>query len=258
MIITAPHSYLRLLDEVRRQKDGPSPRGMSTREIIGHTSMVDMGSPIVDLPERRLSYKFMGAEALWILSGSREIHFHRQISDKLARYSDDSWSLSGAYGPQFLSQYRYVVDCLSNDMDTRQAVITLWSPNPRPSKDIPCTVAMQFLIRDQWLHLNVSMRSSDAWMGWPYDVFSFTMMATFIGLHYHRRTKMPIDLGALRIFAGSQHLYSTNYAEADALLKQYASAEVIGGPRALSLSRHNDPEDLLVELRNMANNGLVQ
>jgi thymidylate synthase len=201
---------LRVLDSTRAVC---SPRGMSVREIRCHVSEIDMMSPIVTNPARGLDYEFMVSEALWILSGKATLD-DESLKKNLLKYSDDGISMSGAYGPMFMEQQRYVVEKLREDPETRQAVMTFWRPNPRSSKDVPCTVSMQFLIRGGLLHTNVFMRSSDAWLGWPYDVFTFTMITAFIGCQLIK----SIELGQLTLIAGSQHLYQRHWDKVQSVL----------------------------------------
>ena len=56
-------------------------------------------------------------------------------------------------------------------------IINIWRENPRSSKDIPCTLSLQFFLREAsdqlWLHTIATMRSNDAWLGVPYDTFNF-------------------------------------------------------------------------------------
>ena len=51
-------------------------------------------------------------------------------------------------------------------------------------KDIPCTVSLQFLIRENKLHLFVNMRSNDVFLGLPHDIFCFTMIQEIIANQY--------------------------------------------------------------------------
>jgi thymidylate synthase len=53
------------------------------------------------------------------------------------------------------------------------------------------------------------MRSSDLWLGWPYDIFNFTILTTLIGLELKARG-LTLELGDISLQAGSQHLYSKN------------------------------------------------
>ncbi len=213
--MTANSAYIDLLSRLSIKPDSlPSPWGQQTAEIGGCLTQVDMSSPIITIGARQLDYNFMAAEALWILSGERRL-LHDALSRNLVKYSDDGSTMRGAYGPPFMQQLEYVADKIIEDRDTRQAVMTLWERNPRPSRDIPCTIALQWLFRKDQLDCNVFMRSSDVWLGWPYDVFNFSMMSLLVSLRLPWRP----ELGALRIFAGSQHLYNRNRQDVAIMLQ---------------------------------------
>lgn len=198
------------------QREEVSPRGIKTKEVVGCSIEMNMRYPVVCCPLRKLGYNFMAAEALWILSGSRNLSFHPQISKKLAPYSDDGETTRGAYGPPFAEQLPYVRRTLSKDRDSRQAAVVIFPKMPEPSKDVPCTVAMQFLVRHDVLHTNVFMRSSDVWLGLPYDMFSFTMMSMYVALDLG----IP-DLGRLTVLLGSSHLYERDWAKANYLITKW-------------------------------------
>lgn len=212
MIGSANHEWLRTLDIVKTKGINVQPRGLINVEVRHHTIKFNMKYPVIHERSRKLSYTFMAAEALWILSGSNELDFHPEIRSKLEPYSDDLVTMAGAYGIPFINQLRYVYEKIAEDRDTRQAVMSIWRPNPKPSKDIPCTVALQFLVRHDILHLSVFMRSSDVWMGLPYDMFSFTMIAHFMA------ASVNAQLGNCCITAGSSHLYQKDFEGAEDVL----------------------------------------
>src|SRR6266404_1071024 len=63
------------------------------------------------------------------------------------------------------------------------------------------------------------MRSSDAWLGWPYDVHTFSMMTAFLLLTLRARRSANsafanVKLGDLRLTTGSQHLYDRDRGSA--------------------------------------------
>jgi thymidylate synthase len=165
----------------------------------------DMGYPIVTC-KPNTSWIYMAAEAIWILSGENSLFYSQEIQRIQAPYSDDGKKLSGAYGPSFQSQLPYILDLFARDINTRQAVLTIWKRSPKPSKDIPCTVALQWLIRNNKLHCIVTMRSSDVGMGLPYDMFSFACMSAEIA------SKLGVELGICYITAGSRHIYDNQIA----------------------------------------------
>lgn len=179
--------------------------GRVSFELIAHTMEFDMGYPIVTC-KPNTSWIYMAAEAIWILSGENSLFYSQEIQRIQAPYSDDGKKLSGAYGPSFQSQLPYILDLFARDINTRQAVLTIWKRSPKPSKDIPCTVALQWLIRNNKLHCIVTMRSSDVGMGLPYDMFSFACMSAEIA------SKLGVELGICYITAGSRHIYDNQIA----------------------------------------------
>jgi thymidylate synthase len=207
---TLNEEWLRTVKLIRDTGMVYAPRGLKILEVPHGSVAVDMHYPVLTLPGRKLGYRFMAAEAAWILSGSDRLDEILPWSRRMADFSDDGATLRGAYGPRFVSQLDWVVAKLLADPDTRQATMTLWTPRPAASKDVPCTVALDFKLRDGRLNLHAFMRSSDAWLGLPYDVFSFTMMAArVLGTFVARggNTYGGLDLGTLYLTAASSHLY---------------------------------------------------
>lgn len=230
--LSASWQWLELLRKILRTGLVANPRGKETLEILNEVQLqVQMRSPVVAVKDRRLNYKFMATEAAWICSGRDDLETLVRVNSRMAAFSDDGKTLAGAYGPRFVQQLDYVVQTLLNDQMTRQATITLWQPNPRPSKDIPCTVALNFSIRRQKLHLHVFMRSSDAWLGVPYDLFSFTCMAACVLGHVN--AALPgderCDLGILTLTPSSSHLYAEHFDAAEELVRQWCSEGITVG-----------------------------
>lgn len=210
---TAEIAWRNTLTALIARGEKVAPRSHITLELR-HQEVVSIDTlfPVVQTKARGLNYRFMAAEALWILRGDNLLSPLTKHVEKMAEFSDDGRTLAGAYGPMVKSQLRYVVNALLQDRETRQAVISIWRPNPQPSKDIPCTLAMNFMIRNDRLHTHVFMRSSDAWLGLPYDMFSFSCIALRVACAYNRRMHEVKEFrgvlpGSLTISAASSHLY---------------------------------------------------
>src|SRR6266581_3104939 len=86
---SADHVWLRLLDSVVWEGQLVSPRGQKTREIIGSLITLDMNRPVVTITERKLGYRFMCAEAAWILSGDDRVETIAPFSKTIGNFSDD-------------------------------------------------------------------------------------------------------------------------------------------------------------------------
>jgi len=231
------------------------PRGMLTREISPYMSWFDMTDPIVIAPERDLGYKFMSAEAAFILSGDNRVSTIAPYSKEISKFSDDGVTFFGSYGPRIVDQLQYVAKTLAEDLDSRQAVLEIWRPSPPKSKDIPCTCLIQWLIRGNKLNCIDTMRSSDTWLGWPYDSFAFSMVSLALLLRLRKAYKIDLELGTLTIVAGSQHLYERNFAQAEKVLHAYAATDPVGFRSLVKVDpgQFEDEDDLREALWDMAN-----
>ena len=194
-----------------------APRGKETMELEQHTVTVPMRYCVLTVPERNLSYQFMAAEAFWILSGDDTVKGIAPWNKNIERFSDNGETFFGAYGPKIVGQLDYVVRKLIEDRDTRQAGLTIWRENPTQTKDVPCTIAIFAFIRNDRLNISVFMRSSDVWLGLPYDVFNFSMLGHLICCRLHANG-VVVSPGKLHLTAASSHLYADQWTAAQALL----------------------------------------
>jgi thymidylate synthase len=205
---TLTELYRDTLDHVRLCGTSSHPRGRATVEVVGaHLHLSNARANILFSEERKLNYYFSVAEFLWILLGQSDVASITAFNSKIDQFSDDRVSFSGAYGPRVMEQLPYVVNTLQTDPDTRQAVMTIWRERPGPSKDVPCTISMQFFVRDKRVHAVTYMRSNDVWLGLPYDVFNFTMIQQYVA------AAIGYDVGGYHHMVGSLHMYEENHAD---------------------------------------------
>lgn len=194
-----------------------SPRGKNILELLGTQLVVDnLRANIITDPQRDLNFRFMVAEWLWILAGRNDVATVARYNKPIAAFSDDGVTFEGAYGPRLSSQWEYVIRQLEGDPDSRQAVASIWQPNPPKSKDYPCTLNAQFLIREGKLHSVWTMRSNDLWLGTPYDFFNFSQITNALA----GRLKVPT--GSMTLNVGSSHVYESNFEVVEKLLNTQA------------------------------------
>lgn len=228
-----------------------APRGMETREILQKTFAIDMRQPVLTVPSRKLSYRFMAAEAYWILSGDDRVETIAPFNKNIAQFSDNGETFFGAYGPKIRDQLPYVVGKLIEDRSSRQAGMTIWRENPGKTKDVPCTVAAFFSIRGNLLNAHMYMRSSDIWLGLPYDAFNFSMLAhlvcAHINTHYSQDFFKMIQPGTLYLTAASSHIYQKHWGDAKYLLLLNDEQRQPDTPTAL----YTDPGRLMSHLSDL-------
>jgi thymidylate synthase len=212
----AGFAWLHLVANILEDGRPAAPRDLRTWEVPHASTAFAMTHPHVICSPRRLSYRFMAAEALWILAGDDRVETIAPYNRRMAEFSDDGIRFFGAYGPRIAKQLPYVVAALRRDRWTRQAVLTIWRESPPPSKDVPCTVALSFDVRGGAVNCHVFMRSSDAWLGVPYDFFTFSMVALRVASLFNDGLDANdhVGLGTLYFTAASSHLYETNLSGA--------------------------------------------
>ncbi len=224
--------YRRLLEALLSHGWRARARARPTRELLGVTlHLGDSAQNVLVHPVRNLNYRFMVAEWLWVALGRNRLADLTRYNSRMVAFSDDGLTLAGAYGPRLKPQLPYLFRALA-DPDSRQAVATIWRPSPPASRDLPCTLALQFLLRDRRLNLIVTMRSSDAWLGIPYDFFTFSMLQNSIA------GTLGVARGFIQFNLGSSHLYDEDADRARELLfcspladEQLASPALDGLPQ---------------------------
>lgn len=168
---------------------------------------------IVSSPIRKMPMRYAVGELAWYLSGSNKVKDISQFAKKWSEISDDGEINNSAYGWRIFDkfgfdQWQYVKELLWKDPNSRQAVIHIKDADNKPSKDVPCTVYLQFFIRDGKLNLSVHMRSNDIWMGVPYDMFSFCFLQVKMAM------ELGVEIGQYTHYAGSLHMYARDYTTA--------------------------------------------
>lgn len=196
------------------------------------------GSPDVKWPDKPIGWPrvYSWVRSLWNLGNwggalATALHEDDELKSILA-------------GPP--DQLAWCVQKLREDPDSRQAVATIWTPCPAPSKDVPCTVSCQFLVRPGWhasdcpqLHAIFTMRSSDAWLGLPYDVFCFSMIANCLA------GELKVKPGSLTMQLGSSHLYEQHWEKATELVARWEETETVSSQPLLGLPQTEFFNDIL-------------
>lgn len=214
------HGWYQLLDKLYHSTLETSPRGQRIREILdAKLTIIDPMWNILVSKERNLNHRFMVAEWLWILNGRNDVASIGVYNKNLAQFSNDGLVFDGAYGPMIKEQWARVRSRLLKDHDTRQAVIQIFKqPSYEGIKDVPCTMAIQWFIRAERLWTIVTMRSSDIWLGLPYDFFSFSMLSAVMKAELEANG-IKLGWGSLTYNLGSSHLYERNFEAARKVLE---------------------------------------
>ena len=168
---------------------------------------------------RGLAFSALG-EFLWYLTKSDDVAFITAYISAYEDEIDETGAINGAYGPRIytrhgLNQIEAVIKLLERKPNTRRAVIQIYAAKDlETDNEVPCTTSLQFFIRDGRLHLMASLRSNDAYLGLPHDVFCFTMLQEMIA------RRLNVDVGEYLQMVGSFHLYDKHEKRAANYIKE--------------------------------------
>lgn len=200
--------YLSLCKRLLTSQNVRNTKEMNNVQIC----LEDINQNIVSV--RGISPSYLFGEWLWYFTGRNDMKFISKYGAMWEKLSDDGITNNSAYGYLMqkafgFNQVEKIIDLLSEDPTSRRAVINLNTPNKNviETKDEPCTIALQFLIRNNKLYCTTMMRSNDIWLGFPYDVAFFTELQKYIA------DRLEIAYGSYTHFVVSMHLYDRNYEE---------------------------------------------
>lgn len=215
--------------------------GAVVGEILNAMTVIeDPTRCILKSPIRKLPMRYMVGELLWYLSGNNSLDAICLYTSAWDRMSDDGKTVNSNYGDRIqhaiceisgevFDQLKMVEDMLRKDPASRQAVIHIKQARnllKYPTKDVNCTVCLQFFIREGKLYMTTYMRSNDLWMGFPNDVFQFTAIQVYLAM------KLGVQLGTYTHIAGSLHLYERDYKTSLENIQKQAN-DVVDGVSAL-------------------------
>ena len=217
---TVNEAWQAWFDRFREQADegftNPSRDGDVVAECLNAVTVIeDPTRNIITSADRKMPMRYAVGELLWYLSGSNRLEDIAKFSKVWERMSDDGITINSAYGHRIFEefgfdQFKYVEQALTANPFSRQAVIHIKDAvdyHRNPTKDVPCTIALQYFIREGKLHATTYMRSNDLWTGFPYDVFCFTCFQILLAF------KLGVDIGTYTHVAGSLHLYKRSLDE---------------------------------------------
>lgn len=192
-------------------------RAGRVKEITAYSfKLCDINQTFLLNKRRKLSPHYACAETLWYLQPTKSIEMIKAYAPQYEKFADGNGKAWGAYGYRFfheINQFKLTIDLLKQNPETRQAILSIWNKQDLVEQDkhndIPCTISLQFLLRNGKLNLIVTMRSNDAWLGLPYDVFAFTCLQRLVA------HGVGVEPGWYVHQVGSEHLYEKHWKAAE-------------------------------------------
>lgn len=242
-------------------------RGTCSKESVADIERFELSEPlVVTLASRKLKPSYVIDEFKWYMSGSLQVDDISKSAPFWDKLKDEHGEVVSNYGywlfhehvffendRKYKSRFDNCVDILVADPYSRKAIINIHGVdnsqiNP---KDTPCTLSIQFLIREDELYMIVNMRSNDLVLGWCNDILQFQFIAWMMfAVLKHRHGFKDLKLGIYTHFAGSLHIYDRHFDKPEFngkeidLLSPAAVNFRFGLERALERISDHIPRDL--------------
>ena len=209
-------AFQSLCEQLKGSKEVYS-RGFSQKEEICQNFCIEDPTDIlIEIPDRKFSKIYALTEWLWYLSANSNTKNIGKMAKIWRDISDADGNVESNYGMYIIPQWDWVKKEILSDKDTRRATIVINQPyhKNRNPKDYPCTQYVQFLVRQDKLHMSVNMRSNDLIYGLCNDVFTFCLFQQLM-LNELNHSGLDLTLGKYYHHAGSLHVYDKHYEMLD-------------------------------------------
>jgi thymidylate synthase len=150
-----------------------------------------------------------------------------------------------------MTQYEWVILNLMKNLDSRKSFININQPEHKimTTKDFPCTIGMQFFVRDNHLCCSVTSRSTDIYTGLPYDMGFFAFVTELV----YKDLKQKLDsekaaqlkLGYVMMKTNFTQIYDKTRTSALKLLEKFGDR---GNQYSLEMPEIFDAQETLKDI----------
>jgi thymidylate synthase len=207
----------RILDEGVRMDDRT---GTGTLSLFGAQMRFDLAHGFPLVTTKKLHVKSIVHELLWFLRGETNV---RPLQDAGVtiwdEWADAAGELGPIYGAQWrgwtvpggppVDQLRRLLDDIRRDPHSRRLVVSAWNVGDLGRMALqPCHVLFQVAVLGDRLSLQVYQRSADIFLGLPFNIASYALLACMLAQVTGFRP------GELVHTLGDAHLYSNHVEQA--------------------------------------------
>lgn len=207
--------YLSLIKRILDDGEMMDTRNGKRLVVWGHQLRFHLQDGFPILTTKQVWWKGVVSELKWFLSGDTDV---RTLQKQGVHIWDKNALEDGTIGPGYGYQWRNwdgsgidQIKKLSWDLKhiptSTRMVVMAW--NPRVLREVslpPCHFAFQAHSNGTNLALQVSMRSSDAALGLPFNIASYALLTHILGKMTNLRpTQLIMDLGNIHLYEPHIH-----------------------------------------------------
>ncbi len=213
--------------------------GTGTLSVFGRQYRHKLADGFPLLTTKKLHFKSIVNELIWFLSGDTNTRWLNDNGVKIwDEWATEEGDLGPVYGAQWtawptrdggsVNQIDYVVDCLRNNPDSRRILFHAWNveylpdESKSPQQNVregrmalpPCHLLYQFYVAEGKLSAQLMIRSSDSFLGLPYNTASLAVLTMMLA------QQCDLELGEIIICTGDSHIYSNHFEQVEQQLSR--------------------------------------
>jgi thymidylate synthase len=185
--------YLNLMQDVMDNGVQRNDRtGTGTLSLFGRQLRFGLRRSFPLLTTKRVFFKGVAHELLWILSGDTNIKYLQENGVHIwDEWADESGDLGPVYGAQWRSwrsptgeiidQLQWVLDEIQRNPYSRRLIVSAWNPSDLEAMALPpCHTLFQFYVSNGEMSCQLYQRSADLFLGVPFNIASYALLTCMI------------------------------------------------------------------------------
>lgn len=209
--------YEDLLGRIMTEGTPKSDRtGTGTRSLFGAQLRYDLSQGFPLITTKRVHFKSVVGELLWFLRGDSNVRWLQDHGIRIwNEWADDEGELGPIYGVQWrrwksasgeeIDQISQVLDTLKTTPDSRRMVVSAWNVGELKNMALePCHAFFQLYVADGRLSLQLYQRSADMFLGVPFNIASYSLLAHMFA------QQAGLELGDFIWTGGDCHIYANH------------------------------------------------
>jgi thymidylate synthase len=186
--------YLELLEDILENGVQKGDRtGTGTTSVFGRQLRHNLAKGFPLLTTKKLHFKSIANELIWFLSGNTNVSWLKENGVSIwNEWATEDNELGPVYGT--INQIDYVIKTLREKPNSRRILFHGWNPEYLPNESIspqenakqglmalpPCHLLYQFYVAEGKLSALLYIRSSDSFLGLPYNIASLALLTHMV------------------------------------------------------------------------------
>lgn len=190
--------------------------GTGTRSVFGRQIRYDLSEGFPLITSKRVGIRLIAEELLWFLMGDsntkylvdRDVH----IWDE---WADEDGNLGPVYGVQwrswptpdggYIDQISEIIRQIKTNPDSRRIIVSAWNVADLGKMVLmPCHILFQFYVVNGKLSCQLYQRSSDMFLGVPFNIASYSLLTHMIA------QQCDLKVGEFIWTSGDTHIYDNH------------------------------------------------